>query len=243
MIELYNSPSPNVQKIHIMLEELGVPYQTRAFNIWKGDQFTPEFVKLNPNSKVPVIVDKDGPEGKPYAVFESGAILIYLAEKYGKFLPASGKARADVMQWLMIQMAGIGPMCGQLNHFMRHASDQTYSVSRYATESARLYQVLDKRLAEAPYLGGDDYSIADIATYPWIRVEERILGDKYPFLRTDDPAHPHLNDWYRRISERPAIPRAMETIARFPSTEPTATPEDKDRLMGRGKYAHESVRG
>jgi GST-like protein len=171
MIDLYCLTSPNVQKIFIMLEECGLPYKTMPVDVWKGEQYKPEFVKISPNSKIPVIVDHDGPGGKPYTVIESGAILMYLADKTGKFLPKDMAKRYDVIQWLMVQLTGIGPMFGQWTHFklFAGAAGNEYSMTRYQTEVKRLYEVLEKRLGESKFLGGDEYTIADIATFPWTR--------------------------------------------------------------------------
>jgi GST-like protein len=237
MIELYHSLSPNVQKVHLLLHELGLPYRTVPVNIWRGEQFAPDFRALNPNAKVPVLVERAA-EGGPLVVFESGAIMIHLAETRGRFLPTAPRARAEAMRWLMIQMTGIGPMCGQLNHFVRHAPDVTYAVARYATEAARLYRLMEDRLAAAPWLAGAEYGLADMATFPWVHVEAKILGHRFPFMAEDAPEFPALWAWYRRIAARPAVEAALAEIARFPSNEPTATPEDKDRLFGRGRFAH-----
>jgi GST-like protein len=242
MIELYHSLSPNVQKIHLMLAELGLPYRTVPLNIWRGEQFDPAFLALNPNAKLPLIVEQAEDGGAPLVVFESGAILIHLAERHGRFLPTEPRARAEAMQWLMIQLTGIGPMCGQLNHFMRHAKDEAYAITRYATEAARLYRLMDDRLAVSEWLGGAEYGIADIATFPWVHIEARILGDRFPFLAEGAPDHPALWRWHRRILERPAVQVALDEIARYPSNEPTATPDDKDRLFGRGQFAHPAAR-
>src|SRR3954464_10798957 len=168
MIDLYTWITPNGRKISIMLEEIGLPYEVHAVNLGKDEQFKPEFLKLNPNNKIPAIVDRDGPEGKPYSLFESGAILMYLAEKSGKLMPQESAARYQVVQWLMFQMGGIGPMIGQAHYFLRHCpEDQPFGRERFMKEVVRLYHVLEKRLGETPYLAGE-YSIADIATYPWI---------------------------------------------------------------------------
>lgn len=237
MIELYNSLSPNVQKIHLMLAELGVPYRTVPVNIWRGEQFSPDFLALNPNAKLPLIVEPASDGGAPLVVFESGAILIHLAETHGRFLPREPRARAEALQWLMIQLTGIGPMCGQLNHFMRHAPDERYAVTRYATEAARLYRLMEARLAVSPWLGGAEYGIADMATFTWVHVEAKILGGRFPFLAEGSPDHPALWRWYRRILDRPAVQAALVEIARYPSNELTARPDDKDRLFGRGLYA------
>ena len=164
MIDFYALTSPNVQKIYIMLEECGLPYKEHFIDVWKGDQYSPEFSKINPNNKIPAIVDSDGPGGRPYTVFESGAILMYLAEKTGKFLPKDMAKKYDVIQWLLFQLTGVGPMFGQWTHFKMFApkGGSDYSAARYTSELNRLYGVLEKRLGQAPYLGGQDYSIADI---------------------------------------------------------------------------------
>src|SRR5215813_13008833 len=170
MIDFYALTSPNVQKIYIMLEECGLPYKEIFIDVWKGDNHRPEFLKINPNNKIPAIVDHEGPGGKPYTVIESGAILMYLAEKTGRFLPKDMAKKYEMMQWLMFQLTNIGPMFGQFTHFKLFApKDSAYSMSRYQTEVKRLYEVLEKRLGQVPYLGGDEYSIADIATFPWTR--------------------------------------------------------------------------
>ena len=169
MIDLYALTSPNVQKIYLMLEETKLPYKEHFVDVWKGDQFDPDFLKINPNGKIPVIVDHEGPGGKPYTVFESGAILMYLAEKSGKFLPADMAKQYEVMQWLMIQLTSVGPMFGQFTHFKLFSprdKDTSYAMTRYQTEVKRLYEVLEQRLVGVPYLGGDEYTIADIATFP-----------------------------------------------------------------------------
>ena len=230
MIDLYALTSPNVQKIFIALEELELPYNTKLVDVWKGDQFSPEFLKINPNGKVPAIVDHDGPGGKPYTVFESGAILLYLADKTGKFLPKDTRKRFDVIQWMMIQMTGVGPMFGQWTHFKLMApKGNDYSVSRYATEVKRLFDLLEKRLGEVPYLGGDEYSIADIATFPWTRNHDA-QGVKW-----ED--NPNLARWFNAISARPAVKRALEKVGKITSNRDAATDDHKDRLFGRGRYA------
>jgi GST-like protein len=230
MIDLYALTSPNVQKIFIALEELELPYNTKLVDVWKGDQFSPEFLKINPNGKVPAIVDHDGPGGKPYTVVESGAILLYLADKTGKFLPKDTRKRFDVIQWMMIQMTGVGPMFGQWTHFKLMApKGNDYSVSRYATEVKRLFELLEKRLGEVPYLGGDEYSIADIATFPWTRNHDA-QGVKW-----ED--NPNLARWFNAISARPAVKRALEKVGKITSNRDAATDDQKDRLFGRGRYA------
>jgi GST-like protein len=202
MIELYTWSTPNGRKVSIMLEELGEPYNVHPLNIGKGDQFTPEFVAINPNSKIPAIVDVEGPDGKPIAIMESGAILIYLAEKSGKLLPSSGRARSTVLQWLMFQMGGVGPMFGQVHHFLRAAKEPVpYAIERYTTETRRLYGVLNERLKEHEYLA-DQYSIADIATYPWTA--------RYEWHKTRLEDFPHVKRWFDAISARPAVQRGMK---------------------------------
>ncbi|XHO05218.1 hypothetical protein ACEQUB_02115 [Ralstonia syzygii] len=170
MIDVYSWATPNGHKVHIMLEECGLPYRVHAVNIGAGDQFKPEFLKISPNNKIPAIVDPDGPDGKPISLFESGAILLYLAAKTGKFLPEDVRGKYEVLQWLMFQMGGVGLMLGQTHHFRVYAPEKIeYAINRYTNEAKRLYGVIDKRLAESKYLGGPDYSIADIATWPWLR--------------------------------------------------------------------------
>ena len=234
MITLYGMTSPNVVKIIIALEELELPYRLKTVDVFKGEQFDPEFVRLNPSAKVPVIVDTDGPGGKPYMVFDSGAILIYLAEKARKLLPADGTARYDAMQWLMIQLTGVGPMFGQYVHFMRFAAQgNDYSVSRYRTQVKRICEVLDKRLGEAPYLGGSEYTIADIATLPWARNLKLLIGDGVS-------AYPKLMAWVERLDQRPAVARAIASVEKMRATLTQfdkATPENLDKMFGRGKHA------
>ena len=230
MIDLYALTSPNVQKIFIMLEECGLPYKQINVDVWAGEQFKPEFLKVNPNAKVPAIVYHDGPGGKPYTVFESGAILLYLAEKTGRLLPAERRARFEVIQWMMVQLTGIGPAFGQTVHFkMMAPPGNDYALSRYSTEMKRLYELLEKRLGEVPYIGGMDYSIADIATFPWTRTHDN-FGVKW-----ED--NPNLARWFNKIAERPAVKKALDVVSKITSTRDTASDDNKDRLFGRGKYA------
>jgi GSH-dependent disulfide-bond oxidoreductase len=230
MIDFYVLTSPNVQKIFIMLEELELPYRTIKIDVFQGEHFKPEFLKLNPNGKIPVIVDHDGPQGRPYTVFESGAILLYLADKGGRFTPTDKAQYFEMLQWLMIQLTGVGPMFGQFTHFKRFApAGNDYSVSRYQTEVRRLYDLLENRLAQSPYLGGRDYSIADIATFPWTRNHD------WQGVKWDD--HPHLARWFAAIAERPAVKRALAKVDAITSARDTAKPEDLDRLFGRGRFA------
>ena len=201
MIDLYTWTTPNGRKVSIMLEECGLAYTTHAINIGKDEQFTPQFIALNPNSKIPAITDTDGPDGTPLNIFESGAILIYLAEKTSKFLAAKGPARSEALQWLMFQMGGVGPIFGQVHHFLRAAREPVpYAVERYSKEKDRLYQVLDNHLKAHQYLAGE-YSIADMATYPWVA--------RYEWHKTDLTQVPHVKRWYDAISARPAVQRGM----------------------------------
>ena len=232
MIDFYALTSPNVQKIYIMLEEVGLPYKEYFIDVWQGDQYRPEFVKISPNSKIPAIVDHDGPAGGPYSVFESGAILLYLAEKTGKFLPTDPTGRYDAIQWLMFQAAGVGPLFGQLAHFSFFAPedlDNSYALARYQTEVKRLYEVMELRLAVTPYLAGDEYTVADIATFPWTRFHDA------QGVRWED--NPNLAHWFSSISERPGVKSALSKIAGIQSNRENATDEQRDRLFNRGRYA------
>lgn len=201
MIDLYYWPTPNGQKASIMLEECGLEYTVKPINILKGEQFEAEFLDINPNNKIPAIVDHDGPGGQPYTVFESGALLLYLAEKTRRFLPRPRRKKHDVIQWLMFQIGGVGPMFGQCGHFLGYAPEPfPYSIDRYKNETLRLYGVMDKRLADRPYLA-DTYSIADIAVYPWVDVRwlHEIEIDEFP----------NVKEWYERIGKRPGVQRGM----------------------------------
>jgi GST-like protein len=201
MIDLYTWSTPNGRKVSIMLEEVGLPYQVRPIDITKGEQFSPDFVAVNPNSKIPAIVDPYGPGGGPITVFESGAILIYLAEKTGRFLPAEPRGRIETLQWLMFQMGGIGPMFGQTHHFRRFAPEPIpYAIERYTKETRRLYGVLDARLAQAEYLAGA-YSIADMATWPWTV--------RHDWQGIDLAEFPHVSRWSESIAARPAVQKGM----------------------------------
>jgi len=202
MIDLYTWGTPNGRKVSIMLEEVGLPYTVHSINIGKNDQFTPEFIAINPNSKIPAIVDRDGPDGQPLSVFESGAILIYLAEKTGKLLPSATRPRSVVLQWLMFQMGGVGPMFGQNHHFRRFAPEKiAYGIERYGKETERLYGVMDRRLGEVGHLAGD-YSIADIATYPWV--------SRHDYQEIDLAKFPNVKRWYDALSARPAVQAGMK---------------------------------
>jgi GST-like protein len=202
MIDLYTWGTPNGRKVSIMLEEVGLQYWVHPIDISKNQQFSPEFIAINPNSKIPAIVDTDGPGGKPLPVFESGAILIYLAEKAGKLLPEDKRARIETLEWLMFQMAGVGPMFGQRHHFYRAAPEPVpYALERYTKETHRIYGVLDKRLAAEEYLAAGAYTIADIATYPWVARWE------WHDLKWSD--FPHVERWFKAIGARPAVQRGM----------------------------------
>jgi GSH-dependent disulfide-bond oxidoreductase len=206
MIELHSSPTPNGQKIMIMLEETGLEWKHFDVNIRLGEQFRPEFLKLSPNNKIPAIVDTEGPAGKRYSMMESGAILFYLAEKTGKFLPKNPVKRYDTMQWLMFQVGHVGPMFGQANHFNNYAKENIqYAKDRYNNESVRLYRVLDNRLRESAWVGCDEYTIADMAIYPWTKGHKDRGIDKAVF--------PHFMRWFEAMEARPAVRRNNEIAA------------------------------
>ena len=223
MIDVYTWPTPNGHKVHIMLEECGLEHTIHGVNIRKGEQFEPEFLKLSPNNRIPAIVDQDGPDGKPYTLFESGAILIYLAEKTGKFLAAEGRARHDTLQWLMFQMGNVGPMFGQANHFRNYAKDkQEYPIERYTNETIRLYRIMDKRLSENAYLAGDTYTIADMATFPWARNPQR------RDMNFDEL--PNMARWVDEITARPAVAKAVDVLAEHQS-KPNQVLDDATRAI------------
>ncbi|MBT9459603.1 MAG: glutathione S-transferase N-terminal domain-containing protein [Burkholderiaceae bacterium] len=206
MIEVYSWPTPNGHKVHIMLEECGLPYRVIPVDIGAGQQFEAAFLAISPNNKIPAIVDPDGPDGKPISLFESGAILLYLAGKTGKFLPTSTRAKYEVLEWLMFQMGGVGPMLGQAHHFRIYAPEKIeYAVNRYTNEARRLYGVMNKRLAASTYIGGPEYSIADIAIFPWLRSWKNQGIDWNEF--------PHLKGWFDEIGKRPAVQRGLEVLA------------------------------
>lgn len=206
MIDLYTWTTPNGHKVHILLEELGLDYTAYPIDIGAGDQFKPDFLAISPNNKIPAMVDRDGPNGGDYSLFESGAILIYLAEKTGRFLPSEPRARYDVHQWLMFQMGSIGPMLGQAHHFNRYAPETIdYAVTRYVNEANRLYDVMDRRLGEAAWLAGSEYTIADIATWPWLRSAET--------QGVNMADYPNVKRWFDAIDERPAVQSGLEVLA------------------------------
>ncbi len=229
MIDLYTWPTPNGHKIHIMLEETGLEYTVHPVNIQQGDQFKPEFLKISPNNKMPAIVDQDGPGGRPFDLFESGAILMYLAEKTGRLMPAEIRARYGVIKWLMFQMGAIGPMLGQAHHFLGYAPEKIpYAMDRYRNEANRLYNVLDHRLGESEYLAGDDYSIADIAVWPWTRRPER------QGVERDD--YPNFKRWFDAIEARPAVQRGVQVLAEHQRSGPL-TEEARRNMFGEAQYA------
>ena len=200
MIQLYTWATPNGKKVSVMLEEVELPYEVHPINIAKGDQLKPEYLAINPNNKIPAIIDTDGPGGKPLKLFESGAILMYLAEKTGKFLPQEMTKRYEVIQWLMFQMGGVGPMFGQANYFYRLEEKVPFAIDRYYKEAIRLYKVLEQTLGQRSYLAGD-YSIADIATYPWV--------GRHDGHNVKLEEFPNVKRWFETISQRPAVNRGM----------------------------------
>jgi GSH-dependent disulfide-bond oxidoreductase len=227
MIEVFSWATPNGHKVHIMLEECGLAYRAIPIDIGAGDQFKPEFLKISPNNKIPAITDPDGPDGKPISLFESGAILVYLAAKTGRFMPKSDRAKYEVLQWLMFQMGSVGPMLGQTHHFRMYAPEKIeYAIDRYSNEAKRLYGVIDRRLAQSAWLGGSEYSIADIATFPWLRSWQNqgiVLSD-----------YPHLNAWFDKIAARPAVERGVKVLADLRRA--IRTDKEKEILFGKTQY-------
>ncbi len=227
MIELYSWATPNGHKVHILLEETGLPYTIHPVNIGAGDQFKPDFLKISPNNKMPAIVDTEGPDGKPISIFESGAILLYLAQKAGMFLPKEPRAYWEVMQWLMFQMGGVGPMFGQSNHFMHYAPETfDYAIKRYRNEVGRLYNVMDRRLVDRSFIA-DDYSIADMALYPWCQGFERRGQNPDDF--------PNVKRWVATVAARPAVQRGMKVLT-DQRREGPHTPEEWKILFGEQQY-------
>jgi GSH-dependent disulfide-bond oxidoreductase len=227
MIEVYSWATPNGHKVHIMLEECGLPYRVHPVDIGAGQQFEPDFLAISPNNKIPAIVDSDGPDGQPMSLFESGAILLYLAGKTGRFLPASTRGRYEVMQWLMFQMGGVGPMLGQAHHFRIYAPEKIdYAVDRYTNEAKRLYGVMDKQLAKQKYIAGSEYSIADIAIFPWLR--------SWKNQGIDWNDYPHLKGWFDESSARPAVQRGVEVLATL--RKPITGEKEREVLFGSQQY-------
>ncbi len=228
MIEVWTWPTPNGHKVHIALEELGLPYKVVPVNIGAGDQFKPEFLAITPNNRIPAIIDPDGPGGRELRLFESGAILIYLAEKTGKLLPKDPAARYTALQWLMFQMGGVGPMFGQFNHFNAYAPEKIpYAIERYTNEVKRLHSVLEKRLSQSTYLAGDEYSVADIATFPWVRSPER--------RNIDLADYPSVKRWHDTIAARPAVQRGVEVLSENQRKGPI-TDAERENMFGKTQF-------
>ncbi len=231
MINVYSWPTPNGHKVHIMLEEcgykLGRDWQAIPINIGKGDQFTPEFLKISPNNKIPAMLDPQGPDGKPMSIFESGAILLYLASKTGKFLPKTDRAKFEMMEWLMFQMGGVGPMLGQAHHFRIYAPEKVeYAINRYTNEAKRLYGVMDKRLSANTFIAGNTYTIADIAIFPWLR--------SWQNQGIDWADYPYLKAWFDKIAARPAVQRGVTVLADL--RKPLTDDKTRDVLFGSSQY-------
>jgi GSH-dependent disulfide-bond oxidoreductase len=228
MIEVYSWATPNGHKVHIMLEECGLSYRAIPVDIGAGQQFEPAFLAISPNNKIPAIVDPDGPDGAPISLFESGAILLYLAAKTGRFLPHDTRGRYEVLQWLMFQMGGVGPMLGQAHHFRLYAPEKiAYAVDRYTNEARRLYGVLDRRLAGSRHVAHDDYTIADIAVFPWLR------SWKNQGVELAD--YPHVQRWFEAVQARPAVQRGVQVLA--DRRQPLSDAKARENLFGATQYA------
>jgi len=231
MIDVYSWPTPNGHKVHIMLEEcglrLGRDWRVHPIDIAKGDQFEPAFLKISPNNKIPAMVDPQGPDGKPISLFESGAILLYLAGKTGKFLPRSDRDRFKMLEWLMFQMGGVGPMLGQAHHFRIYAPEKIeYAVNRYTNEAKRLYGVMDRQLQNHPFMAGRQYTVADIAIFPWLR--------SWQNQGIDWADYPRLKDWFDRIAARPAVQRGVAVLA--DARKPLTDDKARQTLFGTVQY-------
>ena len=231
MLQVYSWPTPNGHKVHIMLEEcglrLGRDWEVHPVNIGKAEQFDPTFLKISPNNKIPALVDPVGPVGKPISLFESGAILLYLAAKTGKFLPKSDRAKFETLQWLMFQMGGVGPMLGQAHHFRIYAPEKIdYAYDRYTNEAKRLYGVMDKQLSSRKFMAGNQYTVADIAIFPWLRSwqNQGIEWKDYPVLKA----------WFDRIAARPAVQRGVAVLA--DARKPLTDDKARDALFGQSQY-------
>lgn len=228
MIDVYTWPTPNGHKVHIMLEETGLAYRVHGVNIRNGEQFKPEFLKISPNNRIPAIIDRIGPDGEPMPLFESGAILLYLASKSGKLLPLDMAERWSCVQWLMWQMGGLGPMMGQANHFRRYAKENIeYAVDRYTSEANRLTNVLDRRLQDSEYIACDEYTIADISIFPWMRGADvrGVVLEEYP----------NVKRWFDAIAARPAVQRGLQVLA----SEQSSAPHDAkswDIMFGKTQF-------
>jgi GST-like protein len=228
VIDVYSWPTPNGHKVHIMLEECGLPYRVHAIDIGKGDQFQPDFLAISPNNKIPAIVDPDGPDGTPISLFESGAILLYLSAKTGRLLPLDTRGKYEALQWLMFQMGGVGPMLGQAHHFRLYAPEKlSYAIDRYTSEARRLYGVMDRRIERTgAYMAGTDYTVADIAIYPWLR--------SWQNQGIDWADYPALKDWFDRIDARPAVQRGVQVLAE--RRQPVRSDAEKEVLFGKTQY-------
>ncbi len=227
MIEVYSWATPNGHKVHIMLEECGLSYHVNAVDIGAGDQFRPEFLEISPNNKIPALVDPDGPDGQPISLFESGAILLYLAGKTGRFLPADTRGRYKVLEWLMFQMGGVGPMLGQAHHFRIYAPEQIpYAIDRYTNEAKRLYGVMNRQVARTRYIAGNEYTIADIAIFPWLR--------SWKNQGIDWNDYPHLKGWFDEIAARPAVERGVNVLAA--QRKPITGDRAREVLFGKTQY-------
>jgi GST-like protein len=238
MLEVWTWPTPNGHKVHIALEELGLPYKVIPIDIGAGDQFKPEFLKITPNHRIPAIVDPDGPGGKPFTLFESAAIMIYLSEKTGgKLIPKDPIGRYKCLEWIMFQMGGVGPMFGQWNHFGAYAKEKLpYAIGRYTNEVARLTRVLNHRLDEVPYLAGDEYSMADIITFPWVRT----ATDSSPRFAgrgtIDLNGYPAVQRWYDELAARPAVKRGLAVLADG-RTQGQITDAEREVMFGKTQFA------
>ena len=227
MIDIFSWATPNGHKVHIMLEECRLPYRVHPVNIGAGDQFKPDFLRISPNNKIPALTDPDGPGGKPISLFESGAILLYLAAKAGKFLPQSDRQKYEVLQWLMFQMGSIGPMLGQAHHFRAYAPEKMeYAIGRYTNEARRLYGVMDRQLTKTPYIAARQYTIADIAIFPWLR--------SWQNQGIDWADYPHLKAWFDKIALRPAVKRGVQVLADL--RQPITGDKARDILFGSTQY-------
>ena len=231
MIDVYSWATPNGHKVHIMLEECGLrlnrDWRAIPVNIGQGDQFAADFLKISPNNKIPALVDPNGPDGKPISLFESGAILLYLAGKTGKFLPKSDRAKYEVLQWLMFQMGGVGPMLGQNHHFRIYAPEKIeYAINRYANETKRLYGAMNKRLESSRFLAGKQYSIADMAVFPWLR--------NWQNQGIDWADYPHLKAWFDAIAARPAVQRGVQVLTEL--RKPITDDKAREVLFGNTQY-------
>ncbi len=227
MIDLYSWATPNGHKVHIMLEECGLPYRVHAVDIGAGDQFKPAFLQISPNNKIPAITDSEGPDGRPISLFESGAILLYLAAKTSRLLPRTDRQKYAVLQWLMFQMGGVGPMLGQAHHFRIYAPEKIeYAVNRYTAEARRLYGVMDRQLQKTRFIAGGQYTVADIAIYPWLRSwqNQGINWADYPALK----------EWFDRIESRPAVQRGVQVLA--DRRQPLVDDKARENLFGTAQY-------